>query len=233
MRKFVIVLILGALFGSGSFAQLSNMSFGVRGSIGNSNLALEDETKRELGSEFSYYSINNEAIGTGGFAFWGNYSFPSLPALGIQAELGFLFNNGTKLSVQGLSDSIYVKMEDKVTYTTMELPFLVTYTVNQGGFFEFIPQAGFYLSFPIGKIQQKLNASVAGYSLSETSKDKIDTVCIFGMALGMDFAFNFTKNHALVPNLRYMLDLGKIESDGDIGTRSLFLCSLGYRYTVK
>ena len=115
----------------------------------------------------------------------------------------------------------------------MELPFLVTYTVNQGGFFEFIPQAGFYLSFPIGKIQQKLNASVAGYSLSETSKDKIDTVCIFGMALGMDFAFNFTKNHALVPNLRYMLDLGKIESDGDIGTRSLFLCSLGYRYTVK
>lgn len=98
----------------------------------------------------------------GGFAFWGNYSFPSIPALGIQGELGFLFNNGT-----------------------------------------------------------------------ETTKDKIDSSVIVGMAIGTDFAFNFSKTSALMLNMRYMYDFNELKVDGDeVARRSAFLFSAGYRYTL-
>lgn len=247
MKKLITTLAVGALLLSSSFAQLSQMSFGVRGSLGVSDMTIADEIKRGLGnsvaSELSSitgnpasYSVDNKPIVGGGFALWGNYSFEKIPALGLQAELGFLFNNGTELTAETKSGTTKIEVKDKVTYTTMELPFLVTYTVNKGGFFEFIPQAGFYLSFPIGKIKQDLDMTFKNNgntlaSKSESSKDKIDNAFIFGTAFGADFAFNFNKTSALLLNARYMIDLGELKSDGDIGTRKVFLMSAGYRYT--
>lgn len=252
MKKLITTLAVGALLASSSFAEIrkENLSVGVRGSFGISNMKIADDTKRGLGNEVANelssatnlaasYSVDNDAIACGGFALWANYSLPSLPALGLQAELGFLFNNGTELTVESKSDTAKIELKDKVTYTTMELPLLVTYTVNKGGFFEFIPQAGFYLSFPIGKIKQELDITgkVGGttvYSDSDTSKDKIDNAFIFGTAFGADFAFNFNKTSALLLNARYMIDLGELKSDGDkIGTRSVFLMSAGYRYSFR
>ncbi|WP_296323717.1 outer membrane beta-barrel protein [Treponema sp. UBA3813] len=248
MKKLITTLAVGALLLSSSFAQLSQMSFGVRGSLGVSDMTIADDIKRGLGnsvaSELSSitgnpasYSVDNKTILCGGFALWGNYSFEKIPALGLQAELGFLFNNGTELTIESKSSGVKMEVKDKITYTTMELPFLVTYTVNKGGFFEFIPQAGFYLSFPIGKIKQEIDvtAKYNGNTLaskSGSSKDKIDNACIFGTAFGADFAFNFNKTSALLLNARYMIDLGELKSDGDkVGTRKVFLMSAGYRYT--
>ena len=246
MKKLITTLAVGALLLSSSFAQLSQMSFGVRGSLGVSDMTIADETKKGLGNElnammiakgFPYSSsdVDNKPIVGGGFALWGNYSFEKIPALGLQAELGFLFNNGTELTAETKSGIVKMEIKDKVTYTTMELPFLVTYTVNKGGFFEFIPQAGFYLSFPIGKIKQEMDMKASGSltgSASETQEDKIDNACIFGTAFGADFAFNFNKTSALLLNARYMIDLGELKSDGDkVGTRKVFLMSAGYRYT--
>ncbi|MBQ8678296.1 MAG: outer membrane beta-barrel protein [Treponema sp.] len=249
MKKLITTLVVGTLLLSSSFAQLSQMSFGVRGSLGVSDMTIADETKKGLGNElnaimidagFPYSSsdVDNKPIVGGGFAFWGNYSFEKIPALGLQAELGFLFNNGTELTAETKSGTAKIEIKDKATYTTMELPFLVTYTVNKGGFFEFIPQAGFYLSFPIGKIKQDLDMTFKNNgntlaSKSESSKDKIDNACIFGTAFGADFAFNFNKTSALLLNARYMIDLGELKSDGDIGTRKVFLMSAGYRYTFR
>ena len=245
MKKLITTLAVGALLLSSTFAQLSQMSFGVRGSLGVSDMTIADETKKGLGNElnaimiakgFPYSSsdVDNKPIVGGGFALWGNYSFEKIPALGLQAELGFLFNNGTELTAETKSGTAKIEVKDKATYTTMELPFLVTYTVNKGGFFEFIPQAGFYLSFPIGKLKQDMDMKASGSltgSVSETSKDKIDNAFIFGTAFGADFAFNFNKTSALLLNARYMIDLGELKSDGDIGTRNVFLMSAGYRYT--
>lgn len=248
MKKLITTLAVGALLLSSSFAQLSQMSFGVRGSLGVSDMTIADETKKRLGNElnaimiakgFPYSSsdVDNKTILCGGFALWGNYSFEKIPALGLQTELGFLFNNGTELTAETKSGTAKIEVKDKATYTTMELPFLVTYTVNKGGFFEFIPQAGFYLSFPIGKIKQEIDvtAKYNGNTLaskSGSSKDKIDNACIFGTAFGADFAFNFNKTSALLLNARYMIDLGELKSDGDkVGTRKVFLMSAGYRYT--
>ncbi len=245
MKKLITTLVVGALLLSSSFAQLS---FGVRGSLGVSDMTIADETKKKLGNElnaimiakgFPYSStdVDNKTILCGGFALWGNYSFEKIPALGLQTELGFLFNNGTELTVETKSGTTKIEAKDKVTYTTMELPFLVTFTVNKGGFFEFTPQAGIYLSFPISKIKQEIDAKgkLNGVTVIENSSersDDLDNAFIFGTAFGADFAFNFSKKSALVLNARYMIDLGELKSDGDkVGTRKVFLMSAGYRYT--
>lgn len=247
MKKLITTLVVGALLLSSSFAQLS---FGVRGSLGVSDMTIADETKKKLGNElnaimiakgFPYSStdVDNKTILCGGFALWGNYSFEKIPALGLQTELGFLFNNGTELTTETKSGTVKMEVKDKITYTTMELPFLVTFTVNKGGFFEFTPQAGIYLSFPISKIKQEMDVKgkLNGVTVTENSSERsynLDNAFIFGTAFGADFAFNFSKKSALVLNARYMIDLGELKSDGDkVGTRKVFLMSAGYRYTFR
>ena len=109
--------------------------------------------------------------------------------------------------------------------------------MNKGGFFEFIPQAGVYLSIPVGKLKGDLDATISAGTekeeVSKTREDKIDNSVIFGTAFGCDFAFNFSSHSALLLNLRYLLDLAKLKSDGDdVGARRTILFSAGYRHTL-
>ena len=261
MKKIISVVAFGimavsSLVSQASEKMLKQMSFGFRGSFGASVLDITDSQKHELGNELAAilsdslgtqnasYSVDNDTAGMGGFAFWGNYSFPQVPALGIQGEIGFLFNNGTEINAESKTyvsgvGNVSLEFKDKISYTTMEVPVLVTYTVNKGGFFEFIPHGGFYLSFPIGKCKQDYNIKMTavGKTLADedgTDNDKIDSSVLFGMAIGSDFALNFSKTSALVFNLRYMYDFNKLKIDGDeVARRSAFLLSAGYRYTVR
>ena len=144
-----------------------------------------------------------------------------------------------KLQEETKSGSVKVEIEDTFTYSTLELPFLITFTVNKGGFFEFTPQAGLYLSFPISKIKQSMNmkGSVAGTTVldkSNSDEDSLDNAFILGTAFGADFAFNFSKTSALMLNVRYMYDLGELKlNDEKLGTRKVFLFSAGYRYSFR
>lgn len=261
MKKIVSLVAFGILLASAAVAQVSQdvlkqMSFGVRASFGASMLDITDSQKHELGNELAAilsdslgtqnasYSVDNDTTGMGGFAFWGNYSFPQVPPLGIQGEIGFLFNNGTEINAESKTSifgvgSVSLEAKDKISYTTMEVPVLVTYTVNKGGFFEFIPHGGFYLSFPIGKCKQDYNIKMTavGKTLADedgTDNDKIDSSVLFGLAIGADFALNFTKTSALIFNTRYMADFNKLKIDGDeVARRSVFLLSLGYRYSFR
>ena len=94
------------------------------------------------------YSVDTKAVGTEGFALWANFPLNS-SNFGIQAEFGLLFNNGTELNGEVKSGNAKLEITDQYSYTSLELPVLLTYTVNKGGFFEFIPQGGFYISYPI------------------------------------------------------------------------------------
>ena len=247
MKKLIAASVLGLLLASSSFAEFA---LGVRGSLGISNAAIADDSKDALatslaktlinaGAPYASSSIDNKAILCGGFALYGSYNFDGLPFLGLQTEVGFLFNNGTKITGETQSGSVKAEVEDTITYSTLEVPFFITFTVNKGGFFEFTPQAGLYLSFPISKIKQSLDTkvSVAGNTLvdrSNSREDSLDNAFILGTAFGADFAFNFSKNSALVLNARYMYDLGELKVDGDkLGTRKVFLFSAGYRYTFR
>lgn len=242
MKKLLTVLALGALLASSSFAEFA---VGVRGSLGISDAWIADDTKHQIGNSISSgltdasYSVDNEAVLCGGGAVWGTYSFKSLPALALQTEIGLLFNNGTKVTGEAKSGTKQIEMEDTFSYSSLELPFLVTFTVNKGGFFEFTPQAGIYLSFPISKIKQEMDAKgkLNGVTVTENSSersDDLDNAFIFGTAFGADFAFNFSKKSALVLNARYMIDLGELKSnDENLGTRRVFLMSAGYRYTFR
>ena len=258
MKKIVSLVAFGILLASAAVAQVSQdvlkqMSFGIRASFGASMLNITESSKRELGNDMSSavseltgapasYSVENEAVGVGEFALWGNYSFPEIPALGIQGEIGFL-NNGTEISGESKSyvfgtGTVSAEFKDKISYTTMELPVLVTYTVNKDGFFEFIPHGGLYLSFPLGKCKEEYDLTIkaAGktFKTDGEEKHKINNFALIGMAIGADFALNFTKTSALIFNTRYMADFNKLKIDGDeVARRSVFLLSIGYRYTVR
>ena len=258
MKKIVSLVAVGILIASTAVAQESEAlfdqkSFGVRGSLGASILSISEKEERELGSILSLvatrlsgttasYSVDNDAAGTGGLAFWCNRNFTNFPALGIQGEIGFLFNNGTEINAESKTyDSeagvVTLEMKGKISYTTMEVPILLTYTVNKGGFFELIPHGGFYLSFPLGKCKEdfEITAKGAGKTIplyDEGTKDTITNSVLFGMAIGADLAINFSKTSALVFNTRYMHDFTELEVDNDeVACRSVFLLSAGYRYT--
>lgn len=247
MKKIFVKLVVVLFLVSSVF---SEVSFGVRASAGLSFWQLADDTKKALGTETANAlagvtgvaassSVEDKPVFTGGFSLWANYSFPSCPALGIQGELGMLFNNGIKLSIESKSSGASMTLTDNISYTTVEFPVLITYTVNKGGFFEFIPQAGLYLSIPVGNIKQKINytCEFAGSKIldeDDTSSDKIDNPFIVGCVSGADFALNFTETSALMLNLRYLVDFNMLKSDNEkIARRTVFLFSAGYRFTLK
>ena len=246
MKKIITCLAVAALIATSSF---SESSFGVRGAIGTSFIQLTDSQKSEFGNaaatgltsltnEQSSWKVDNDTILNGGFSVWANYSIPSFPALGIQPELGFLFNNGTEILVEAESSGYKYKISDKVSFSTMEIPVLLTYTARKGSFLEVIPQAGLYISFPLGKCSQDMDYTISGNGRyvkgSDSGEDKIDSKVLFGMLGGTDFAFNFSEKSAFMINIRGMYDFNKIKIDGDeVARRTILLMSAGYRYKIN
>ena len=230
-------------------AGIAENAIGIRGTLAINRNALKDSVKQELADELADVmsaatesnataSVDDEVKLGGGFAIFGNFSFSALPALGVQCELGLLFNNGITFTGTSSSNGYKLEADMDCSFSTLEFPILLTYTVNKGGFFEFVPEAGLYLAFPITKFEMdmgmKLKYNNLSYSDSDSSKSKIDTKCFVGMVLGVGFALNFTSTSAIIIDTRYMFDFNKLEVDGDeIGARRVFLLSAGYRYTLK
>ncbi len=247
MKKIIATALLGLMIASNAIAEVA---FGVRGSLGPSILKLDENLETKLGNliadeissitkQSTSCSISNDSILTSGFSIFLNYNFPS-STFGLQFEMGFLFNNGTKISCDSKSSGITANFSDKLSYTTLELPIIFTRTINKGGFFEFIPQAGFYLSIPITKCTQDMDFKATNKnnglsaSKSTSTNSNIDNGCIIGTLFGADFVFNFSKSSALMLNLRYLYDFNKLKIDGDdVARRTVFLFSAGYRYTIK
>lgn len=246
MKKIITSLAILVLITTSSFAE---HSFGVKGSFGASIMQLTNSQKSELGNSASEvmsslteaqssWKVDNDTILNGGFSVWANYSIPSFPALGIQPELGFLFNNGTEILVEAESSGYKYKISDKVSFSTMEIPVLLTYTARKGSFLEVIPQAGLYISFPLGKCSQDVDYTISGNGRyvkgSDSGEDKIDSKVLFGMLGGTDFAFNFSEKSAFMINIRGMYDFNKIKIDGDeVARRTILLMSAGYRYKIN
>ena len=240
MKKIIGLLVGIVLCASSSFAEIS---FGIRGGAGISMLDLsddfEDSLKASLASTGLPWNLTNDNVASGGFSIFGRYNFEKVPGLGLQFEFGMLFNNGTEITIDGSYNGVSYKITDKVSYTSVELPFLVTYTVNKGGFFEFTPQLGLYLSIPVGGWKNEMDYEVkyAGKTLASGSSDsdgKMNGVNV-GFAGGVEFAFNFTDKSAAVLNIRYIHDFTQTkddESDIDCFQRKSVLFSAGYRHTI-
>ena len=65
--------------------------------------------------------------------------------------------------------SVKAEVEDTITYSTLEVPFFITFTVNKGGFFEFTPQAGLYLSHldasrTVPAVTEKVNSNTVRFT---------------------------------------------------------------------
>ncbi len=260
MKKLLIVAAFSALCAAQSFAQIS---FGVRGNFGASFFSITEDEEHKLGNSLATllqnelseynptmsYEVSNKSQGTGGFSLWANYALENVASgLGVQAELGFLFNNGTKISASttATASGVTAKMDADIemSYTTLELPVLVTYTFNKGGRFEITPCAGFYLAFPLGKMKMDISASGEASALgglykqeipeeSQSEEYKIDTACLVGTAFGVDFAVNFGEHIAGTFGGRYMIDFNKLKVDGDeVARRNALMFSAGLRYRM-
>ena len=247
MKKIIAAVGLVILLASNAIAE---GAFGIRGSIGASFMSLDSKYESNMGDYYSSllstatgvspasWTMGSEAAFMGGFGLFGNFSIPTCPELGVQCELNFLFNKGS-FTVESKVSGAALEGNYEGSYTTMELPLLLTYTVNKGGFFEFVPQLGGYLSIPIGKCEEEVDArlkvnGVTSTNSKETQKERITSSVIFGAAVGADFALNLSETSALLLNVRYMHDFNKLElSDVAVARRSVLLFSAGYRYTIK
>ncbi len=248
MKKLITFLLTTVFLICEGFSQVQQMTFGIRGSIGTSHLLFSDDDKDKFGRIWSEairrttsystsYNTEDDFLFNYGFSIYTNYNFQSKPNLGLQTELGFLFNNGAELTCRATNSNQQFKLSEKYSYTSLEIPVLLTYTFNKGGFIEVIPQGGFYLSFPFGKCSCETNIHErwGTTDFSNEEKYEIKNFCMLGFATGCDVAMNFTEISALVLNLRYMFDFNKteIEEIGELAQRSVFLFSAGYRYTVR
>ena len=174
-------------------------------------------------------SVNlGKTLGFGGAAF---VKVPIWNALGVQPELGFTYNTigidtTIDASVQGsyygvsVDESYSDDATITVSYTTLDIPVLITYDIAVNDALTVTPMPGPQLSIPLGK------AKLGGDGDGDAD---IDSKVLFGIVLGVNGAFNVGPG-AIVADLRYNLGLPALKSeDLEVATPRALAISLGYQ----
>ena len=128
MKKIVLVLTTALLFVSLASAQITIGAKGIF-TLNAGTKGTEDFEKSlpniDLGALASLSTKPEMVIGGGGGLFV-RYNMPFLSSLGIQTGLDVLANNGYKVSRTTSIASIKQTVTTTATYTSLELPILVT-----------------------------------------------------------------------------------------------------------
>lgn len=155
---------------------------------------------------------------------------PFLSSLGIQTGLDVLANNGYKVSTTASFGSIEQTVTTTATYTSLELPILVTYDIGLGPV-TLTLLLGPNISFPINKMK----VTTALNSSSATDEWNIANKAIFGITGGAAVALRLGPG-SLVTDIRYTNDFtpvkgGEKDSENpiDLFTRRALALSLGYQ----
>lgn len=210
MKKLLAVVAAGVVLVSALSAQIT---VGGKGT-----LALNVGTSVEK-AMFGGMDVDTGLLVGGGGSLFVRYNLPSLPALGFQADVGIMANNG--FSAEG-SETGY-SLSAKGTYTSLELPVLVTYDLAAGPV-TITLLAGPNLSFPLGKA--KVEQSVPS---DATEKWDIDSKVLFGLTAGAAVAYPLGPG-AIVGDLRYTTDFNKVKVEGqEAMTRRALTFSAGYQ----
>lgn len=210
MKKLLAVVAAGVVLVSALSAQIT---VGGKGT-----LALNVGTSVEK-AMFGGMDVDTGLLVGGGGSLFVRYNLPSLPALGFQADVGIMANNG--FSAEG-SETGY-SFSAKGTYTSLELPVLVTYDLAAGPV-TITLLAGPNLSFPLGKA--KVEQSVPS---DATEKWDIDSKVLFGLTAGAAVAYPLGPG-AIVGDLRYTTDFNKVKVEGqEAMTRRALTFSAGYQ----
>lgn len=218
MKKIVLVLTTALLFVSLASAQITIGAKGI--------FTLNAGTK--LASENSEHK-SDILVGGGGGLFV-RYNMPFLSSLGIQTGLDVLANNGYKVSTTASIGSIEQTVTTTATYTSLELPILVTYDIGLGPV-TLTLLLGPNISFPINKMK----VTTALNSSSATDEWNIANKAIFGITGGAAVALRLGPG-SLVTDIRYINDFTPVkagekdsENPMDLFTRRALALSLGYQ----
>ncbi len=166
----------------------------------------------------------NKLLVGGGAALFGKYNFT--PTFGLQAELSIIGNNGLKYEIDFYDDMYgYVTGSMTYSYTSLDIPVLLSFDVISRERFCFTLFAGPYISFPT----YKLKVSVEEGSVSGTDQGDIDSAVIFGLTGGVSSAFSLGKG-AIIADIRYNLDFIPINVENtNLFTRRFLAISAGYQ----
>lgn len=218
MKKIVLVLTTALLFVSLASAQITIGAKGI--------FTLNTGTK--LASENSEHK-SDILVGGGGGLFV-RCNMPFLSSLGIQAGLDVLANNGYKVSRTASIGNIKQTATTTATYTSLELPILVTYDIGLGPV-TLTLLLGPNISFPINKMK----VTTALNSSSATDEWNIANKAIFGITGGAAVALRLGPG-SLVTDIRYTNDFTPVkagekdsENPMDLFTRRALALSLGYQ----
>ena len=136
--------------------------------------------------------------------------------LGAQAEIRFASNAITGEFSVGETTS---KKEYTFKYVSIDLPVFATYSIALGDFI-LMPEAGFYLSIPVGKMK------IPGAFGDDQT---IDTPVTLGLLLGIGGSYPVGPG-SIVADLRFINDLPSIKVDSEkFMTRRGLLLSAGYK----
>ena len=232
MKKIVLVLTTALLFVSLASAQITIGAKGIF-TLNAGTKGTEDFEKSlpniDLGALASLSTKPEMVIGGGGGLFV-RYNMPFLSSLGIQTGLDVLANNGYKVeAAKTISEKTY-SASISATYTSLELPILVTYDIGLGPV-TLTLLLGPNISFPINKMK----VTTALNSSSATDEWNIANKAIFGITGGAAVALRLGPG-SLVTDIRYTNDFTPVkagekdsENPMDLFTRRALALSLGYQ----
>lgn len=236
MKKIVLVLTTALLFVSLASAQITIGAKGIF-TLNAGTKGTEDFEKSlpniDLGALASLSTKPEMVIGGGGGLFV-RYNMPFLSSLGIQTGLDVLANNGYKVNGTLTTLGTESTLTATATYTSLELPILVTYDIGLGPV-TLTLLLGPNISFPISKLKTSSTGSGLIGVESGVSESSIADTAIFGITGGAAVALRLGPG-SLVTDIRYINDFTPVkagekdsENPMDLFTRRALALSLGYQ----
>ena len=198
MKKIVLVLTTALLFVSLASAQITIGAKGIFTLNAGTKLASENSEQK-----------SDILVGGGGGLFV-RYNMPFLSSLGIQTGLDVLANNGYKVSTTASIGSIEQTVTTTATYTSLELPILVTYDIGLGPV-TLTLLLGPNISFPISKLKTSITGSGLIGVESGVSESSIANKAIFGITGGAAVALRLGPG-SLVTDIRYINDFTPVKA---------------------
>lgn len=236
MKKMLLVLTTALLFVSLASAQIT---IGAKGIFTLNAGTKEAEDFQNLKNDISTVvelvgaSFDSQLVVGGGGGLFVRYNMPFLSSLGIQTGLDVLANNGYKVeAAKTISEKTY-SASISATYTSLELPILVTYDIGLGPV-TLTLLLGPNISFPINKMKITTSSSIIT-DRSGTNEWNIANKAIFGITGGAAVALRLGPG-SLVTDIRYINDFTPVkagekdsENPMDLFTRRALALSLGYQ----
>lgn len=220
MKKLCIALLV--FVGTLSMAT-AQITLGAKGIFGiGVGTTIEGFLKEQVENDPQVKEKN--VIGGGGGVFF-RYNLPFFSSLGFQTELDIVARNGIKTVDDGYTQRTMI-----MSYTSLELPLLITYDFALGPVYLTL-LAGPHISFPLGTMKAENNTE-------PQEPASIDSKALVGITVGTAVAIPVGPG-AIVTDIRYLNDFSKLKVETtdpkmplmDILTRRALQVSLGYQFT--